>query len=305
MDHLQAIRVFARVVEAGSFTKAADSLGMPKPTVTKLVQSLETRLQTKLLNRTTRRVSVTSDGAAYYERTTRLLNELDEIEAGIGNARVNPRGRLRIDVASSVANMIVVPSLPGFVARYPDVLIELGIGDRPVDLIGDNVDCAIRAGVLGDSSLVARRVGELGWVTCAAPAYLQRAGIPQHPRALEAPQHVVVGYASAQSGRISPLGFRRGGESVDVQPRCALTVNEGYAGVVAAIAGLGVVQTARFMAQRHIDEGSLVPILTEWDLEPYPVYAVYPQNRHLSAKLRVFVNWVAELFAQHPYAQGR
>lgn len=302
MDQLLAIRVFTRVVETGSFSKAADALGVPKPTVTKLIQGLETHLQARLLNRTTRRVAVTADGAAYYERVVRLLAELDEIEAGVGNARVNPRGRLRIEAGTSIANMIIVPSLPGFLARYPDVQLELGIGDRPADLVGENVDGAIRVGALADSSLVARRIGELGWVTAASPAYLARSGVPAHPADLER-GHAAV--CHAPSGRVAALRFARNGESVEPAVRTAVTLGESYACVVAATAGLGVVQTLRFMAQRHLDDGSLVEILGDWRSEPQPVFAVYPQNRHLSAKLRVFVNWAAELFANHPHAQPR
>lgn len=301
MDRLLAIRVFARVVEAGTFSKAAASLNVPKPTVTKLVQGLEAHLQTKLLNRTTRSVSVTADGAAYYERVVRLLNELDEIEAGVGNARVNPRGRLRVEVSAAIANSIILPSLPGFLARYPDIQLELGIGDRPADLIGDNVDCAIRVGALADSSLVARRIGELEWITCAAPPYLDRRGTPGHPAELEA-AHSAICYANAD-GRTAALRFARDGELIEPRVRAAITLNDAHACVVAAVAGLGILQTLRLMAQPHIDSGALLPLLAEWPTEPHPLYAVYPQNRHLSAKLRVFVNWTAELFAQHPYAQ--
>ncbi|HSV48245.1 MAG TPA: LysR family transcriptional regulator, partial [Ramlibacter sp.] len=141
MDQIQSMRVFARVVEAGTFTKAAESLDLPKGTVTKLVQHLEARLKVKLLNRTTRRVTVTPDGAAYYERTARLLNDLDDIEASMGNAQANPSGKVRVDVGTSIARLIIIPALPGFHARYPDIQLDLGVSDRPVDLISDNVDC--------------------------------------------------------------------------------------------------------------------------------------------------------------------
>src|SRR5688572_27462017 len=148
MDQIQAMRIFVRVVEAGTFTRAADSLALPKGTVTKQIQALESRLRVKLLNRTTRRVTVTPDGAAYYERTARLLNDLDDIEASMSNAQANPSGRLRVDVGASVARTIVVPALPSFYARYPDIRLDLGVGDLPVDLISENVDCVIRAGDL-------------------------------------------------------------------------------------------------------------------------------------------------------------
>ena len=168
MDQIQAMRIFTRVVEAGTFTRAADSLSLPKATVTKHVQALEERLRVKLLNRTTRRVTVTADGAAYYERTVRLLSDLDDIEASMTNARANPMGRLRVDVGTSVAQLLIIPHLADFQTRFPDIQLDLGVSDRTVDLIGDNVDCVIRGGELSDQSLVARRVGNLEFITVAS-----------------------------------------------------------------------------------------------------------------------------------------
>ena len=185
MDQIQAMRIFTRVVEAGTFTRAADSLSLPKATVTKHVQALEERLRVKLLNRTTRRVTVTADGAAYYERTVRLLSDLDDIEASMTNARANPMGRLRVDVGTSVAQLLIIPHLADFQTRFPDIQLDLGVSDRTVDLIGDNVDCVIRGGELSDQSLVARRIGNLEFITVASPDYLARKGTPQHPLELE------------------------------------------------------------------------------------------------------------------------
>ena len=209
MDQIQAMRIFVRVVEAGTFTRAADSLNLPKATVTKHVHALEERLRVKLLNRTTRRVTVTPDGAAYYDRTVRLLTDLDDIEASMTNARANPRGRLRIDVGTSVAQLLIIPQLAEFHARYPDIQVDLGVSDRVVDLIGDNVDCVFRGGELSDQSLVARRIGNLEFITAAAPAYLERKGTPTHPLEIEE-KHASVIYFSPQSGRHYPLEFRRG-----------------------------------------------------------------------------------------------
>ena len=150
MDKLSAMRAFVRVVEAGTFTRAADSLGAPKAQVSRLVQSLEEELKTRLLNRTTRRVAVTADGAAYYDRASRLLTELEELESSLSRAKVAARGRLRIDTSSSIASLIVIPALPGFYARYPDIQIDVGVSDKPTDLIGENIDCVIRAGEVTD-----------------------------------------------------------------------------------------------------------------------------------------------------------
>ncbi len=304
MDQIQAMRIFVRVVEAGTFTRAADSLNLPKATVTKHVQALEERLRVKLLNRTTRRVTVTPDGAAYYDRTVRLLTDLDDIEASMTNARANPRGRLRIDVGTSVAQLLIIPHLAEFHARYPDIQVDLGVSDRTVDLIGDNVDCVIRGGELSDQSLVARRIGSLEFITVAAPAYLERKGTPMHPLEIEE-KHASVIYFSPQSGRHYQLEFRRGDESIDVTGPYQLSVNESNAYVTSIVAGLGIGQITSWQAQRHFDGGSLVRLLPEWTQPLLPVYVVYPPNRHLSAKVRAFVDWAAELFQREDHLQRK
>lgn len=296
MNHLLAIRVFGRVVETGSFTRAADSLQMPKATVTKLVQTLETHLRVKLLLRTTRRVAVTADGAAYYEQTSRLLNQLADVETSLAGAQSRPRGRLRVDVGASMARHVLIPALQDFYARYPEVQIDLGVSDRPVDLIGDNVDCVIRAGTLQDDALVARRIAELPWVTCATPGYLARRGMPQHPRDL-AGGYCIVSYFSPRNGRRIPLRFQRNGERIEIAPPSVLAVNDSNAHVTAGIAGVGLIQTFRFMVRPHIESGELVPVLDDWQPEPESVYLAYPFNRHLSMRLRVFADWVTDLFA--------
>ena len=298
MDKLTAMQAFVRVVEAGTFTKAADNLGLPKPTVTRLVQSLESKLDTLLLNRTTRRVTVTQDGAAYYDRAVRLLSEIDELESSMSRAKVNPRGRLRIDVGSTVAQLLLIPALPDFYARYPQIQIDLGVSDRPVDLIGENVDCVLRGGELTDQSLVARRIGEFHLIVCAAPSYLKRHGTPQHPAELEGDGHQMVHYFSHRTGRIHPFTFHKDGETLEVIGRHSLSVNDSNANLAAGLAGLGVVRTGTFVAAPHFASGALVPLLLDWCTDTIPIHVVYPPNRHLSAKLRVFVDWVAELFAR-------
>ena len=304
MDQIQAMRIFVRVVEAGTFTRAADSLSLPKATVTKHVQALEERLRVKLLNRTTRRVTVTPDGAAYYDRTVRLLTDLDDIEASMTNARANPRGRLRIDVGTSVAQLLIIPHLAEFHARYPDIQVDLGVSDRTVDLIGDNVDCVIRGGELSDQSLVARRIGNLEFITVAAPAYLERKGTPTHPLEIEE-KHASVIYFSPQSGRHYPLEFRRGDESIDITGPYQLSVNESNAHVTSIVAGLGIGQITSWQAQRYLASGALVQLLPDWTQPLLPVYVVYPPNRHLSAKVRAFVDWAAELFQREDHLQRK
>ncbi|QUY49636.1 LysR family transcriptional regulator [Serratia plymuthica] len=296
MDHhLLAIRVFNRVVETGGFTRAADSLRMPKATVTKLIQNLEDHLQTKLFQRTTRSVSVTPEGECYYQRTVKWLAELEQMEGCMTESQSAPQGVLRIDAGGSTARQLLVPALPDFIARYPQIQIDLGVGDRLIDLINDSADCVIRSGPLADSSLIARRLFELEWVTCATPAYLARYGTPKHPCDLEL-GYPLAHYRHALNDRIQPLHFVDQGKEIDIQHRYHVSVNESNALLAAALAGLGIIQTFRFMAQPHLDNGELVSLLHDWQPPSEQMYVVYPSNRHLSAKLRVFIDWAVEAF---------
>jgi DNA-binding transcriptional LysR family regulator len=228
MDQIQSMRVFARVVEAGSFTRAAESLDMPKGSATKLVQQLESRLKVKLLNRTTRRVTVTADGAAYYERASRLLNDLDDMESAMTLAQGKPGGRLRVDVGSSVASQIIIPALPDFYRRYPDIQLDLGVGDRPVDLISDNVDCVIRGGELTEQSLVARRIANMPLVAVATPAYLARTRNAQASAGTGNAAHGDQLLLAAHGPPV-PERVRADGERIEVAGRHKLSVNEGNA----------------------------------------------------------------------------
>lgn len=298
MDKFSAMQAYLRVVEAGTFTKAADSMGVPKPTVTRLIQMLESHLQTKLLNRTTRRVTVTADGAAYYERALRILSEMDELETSMSRAKTNPRGRLRIDVAASVGELLLIPALPDFHARYPEIQIDLGVSDRRVDLVGENVDCVLRGGEISDQSLVARRIGEFQLLLCATPTYLQHHGTPEHPTDLEDGAHRVVNYISHRTGRPFAFTFIRSGERHEINGRHVVSVDDSRAMLAAGLAHLGLIRTTTFQAAPHIASGALVPLLPDWCAEKIPLHVVYPPNRHVSSKLRVFVDWAAELFAR-------
>ncbi len=289
------MRAFTRIVEAGSFSRAAELLHTPKPTVTKLIQTLEAHLATKLLNRTTRRI--TPDGAAYYERAMRLLVDLDELDSSMAVSQSRPRGRLRVDVSSSLTHLLVIPALPDFFARFPDIQIDLGVSDRLTDLVGENVDCVLRAGPLEDTTLVARRVAEMRFVTCASPAYLDRHGTPRHPYDLKE-GHLFVNYFKATSGRSLPFLFTRVGETFELTSPYQLAVNESVAYVTACVAGLGIIQVPTFMARQQLAAGTVVPVLPDWTARTQQLYVVYAPNRHLSNKLRVFVDWIAALFAR-------
>lgn len=299
MDRFDAMQAFTRVVETGSFTKAAETLHMSKTSVTQLVQQLEARLRIKLLNRTTRKVNVTADGAAYYERAIRLLADLDDAETSLSSASRSPRGRLRVDVPSPLARMILIPALPEFYARYPEIQLDMGVSDRNVDIIGENVDCVVRGGVIADQSLVARHVGDLQFGVYASPGYLQGAGVPLHPRELEETPHDTIGYLWSRNRKALPYTLQLAGEVVRVQGRQLLTVDDGNAYLAAGLAGLGVLALPAYMATPHLVKGELVRLFGEWQMESMPLYLAFPPNRHVSAKLRVFIDWVVSLMAQH------
>lgn len=298
MNKLQAMEVFVQVVDAGGFTRAAENLQLPKATVSTLVQALEQTLQVKLLHRTTRQVSVTSDGAAYYERCLRILADVHDAEESLSNNRASPSGRLRVDVSTGMANDIIVPALHGFFERYPDIRLDLGCSDRPVDLIEEGVDCALRGGKLGDSALIARRIGVLHFVTAATPGYLEKHGRPQHPTDLA--NHRCINYFSSRTGKTMDWDFVRGDETIYLPAPACLAVNDSTVHMTAGLLGLGIVQMPGYLVEPMVASGQMEVVLPDWTSEPLPINIVYPQNRHLSAKVRVFVEWVADLFVTDP-----
>lgn len=292
MDKLRAIEVFVRVVETGSFTRAAERLKAPKASVSTLVQDLEAQLGVRLLQRTTRRVVVTADGAAYYERCLRILEDLRDADESLSSRHASPGGRLRVDVATSMASHLLVPALPDFVRRYPEIRLELGCSDRPVNLVAEGVDCAVRAGSTLDPSLIARRVATLRFVNCAAPSYLNAAGRPTHPQELQA--HRCLNYLLQSTGRIANWDFVHGDQRLEIGFDSPITVNDSNVYTDACLAGLGIGQLPSFVFALYRSSGLLEAVLPDWVPEPLPVHVVYPSNRHLSTKVRVFAEWVAE-----------
>lgn len=302
MDRFQAMQVFTRVVDANSFTRAADMLGLPRATVTTIIQNLEALLQVRLLNRTTRRISLTPDGAAYYEHCARILGDVEETESSFREVARGPKGRLRIDVPSSIGRLVLIPRLCEFHSRYPEVELVIGMGDRQVDLVRDAVDCVIRAGALQDSTLVARRIGAIKMVTCAAPDYLERHGVPYSLDDLQ--QHVAVHYFSHRTGRNLDWDFVVNGQATPLTMRGCVSVNDMDAYIACAVQGFGMIQPARFTVLPHLESGKLVEVLPDLSSSPIPISVAYMQNRHLSPKVRAFVDWVAELFSACPLLGG-
>ncbi|MGU7771864.1 LysR family transcriptional regulator [Burkholderia sp. MR1-5-21] len=293
MDRLLAMRLFTCIVDSGSFTRAAQQLGMQRASATQIMKQLEAHLGARLLVRTTRHVSPTLDGAAYYQRCIDILDGIDAAEASFSHAARHPQGTLKVDLSSSFARLVVIPALPGFFARYPQVALDLSIGDRRVDLARESIDCVVRIGELTDSSLVARRVGVLAQVTCASPGYLAEHGKPRNLADLA--RHREVAYVSASSGKRVPLEFSADGRTEARELPSAVSVNNGDAYVAACEAGLGIIQVPRYHVAAQLRSGTLAEILTRHRPPALPLSVLYPHRGHLSPRLRVFIDWVAEL----------
>ena len=295
MDRFSALKIFTRVVETNSFTRAADTLNMPNATLSKTSQQLETHLGVRLLQRTTRRITVTPEGKEYYEKALRILQDLEEIDASFNTARHKPKGQLRIAIGGSTARDVLIPLLADFMTLYPDIRIDLQVTDKPVDLIDGNIDCAIRGGPMEDSTLIARKIGEAALITCATPGYLKRYGVPAYPEELKN-GHRLISYLSPATCRAFPFRFMQNGVSTEIKTEHHLGVNESNAHIAAGEAGLGIVQTFTYSLKNALATGALVEILRPWRPAAYPFHVVYAHNRHVPPRLRVFIEWLATAF---------
>ncbi|MGF7000510.1 LysR family transcriptional regulator [Paraburkholderia sp. GAS32] len=298
MDRLQAMQVFTKVVEMNSFSRAADSLNLPRASATNIIKKLEAHLQVHLMQRTTRRLRLTLEGAEYYERCVGILAEIDEAEDSFASTKMGPRGKLRLDMPASIGRLIVIPNIGDFRTRYPHIELTIGFGDTPVDLIRDGVDCAIRVGELEDSELVARKLGNLLTLTAASPDYICRHGVPQVIDELQ--QHIAVQYFSSRTGRNTPFNFTISGHSSEVKMKGGLSVNDADAYVMCGVDGAGIIQSPTFMLAQYLASGQLVEVLPACKPRSTPIAAVYPHNRHLASKVRAFVEWISELFEDCP-----
>lgn len=292
MDRINVMRLFVRIVERGSFAQAARDLLIPRPTATHAIQRLEADLGVRLLERTTRTVRPTLDGALYHERCIRLLADLDEVENVFRNAE--PRGPLRVDLQGTIARFFVLPALPEFIARYPNISLSLSEGDRMVDLITEGVDCVLRAGGLSDSSLIGRRLAAFEQVTLASPDYLERHGLPSTPDDLAG--HRMVAYSASATGQPYPLDFEKDGRTWEIGLPYDVVVRGAEIYTASGAAGLGIIQVPRYRVEQQIAAGRFIPILESFPPPPMSVSVLYPQSRHLSSRLRVFIDWLTELF---------
>ncbi len=296
MDRVQAMQVFLRVVESGSFIRAAETLSLPASSVTGIIKRLEKHLQTRLLNRSTRKLSLTPEGEQYFHRCRAILDLIDDTESSLHGSAERPQGRVRVDMPGGIAHALILPQLAQFQAKFPDIYLMIGINDRQVDLIQDGVDCVIRTGRLHDSTLIARHLGELRWITCAAPAYLNQQGIPKNLEDLQ--RHSAVHYFANTTRRTGELYFVEAGEKVAVQVAGTVAVNETGLYIKLGLAGGGLMQLAEILVVDHLHSGDLVEVLADMRPEPVPVSLIYPHHRFLSPAMRAFADWAAGLFTK-------
>ena len=298
LDRIKAMQTFVRIVEARSFSRAAESLDLPRAALTATMQNLEAYLGRKLLQRTTRSLSLTTDGADYYERCREILAALDAAEAPFRADGAPPQGRLRVELPGALGRNVVMPRLGEFQAAYPDVELVVGLSDRLADLNRDGIDCALRVGELDDSALVGRRVGSMRFVTCAAPSYLARHGTPTSLDDLG--EHQAVVHFSGRTGRAFDWDFEVDGAVRRFNFTGPVSVNDADAYVCAGLQGLGMIQAASYQVAPHLDSGALVALLPDYPCAAMPVSLVYAKGQMAAPKLRVFGAWIEALFAAHP-----
>lgn len=303
MNQLEAMQIYVRVAELASFTQTAESMGLPKASISTAVQQLESLLGTLLLHRTTRRVQMTQDGQAFYERCKDLLADVDELQGMFRLGEAALEGRLRVDMPLGVARNILVPRLPEFLRDHPRLEIELSSTDRRVDLVREGFDCVLRVGSLADSSLIARPLGHYRLINCASPAYLASNGMPQTLDDLA--RHQLVHYVpslGAKSSGFEYVDALNGGETRSLPMAGAVTVNNSEAYQSACLAGLGIIQAPEVGLRSLIDAGHLVELLPQYRASPMPVSLLYANRRHLPKRVQVFMAWAAGIM--QPYLMG-
>jgi len=294
MDRLDRLTLFVRVVERRSFSAAALDLGLARSTATQAIKQLESDLGARLLERTTRHVATTLDGQAFYQKCLAILSEVEEAENAFRDAQ--PRGLLRVDAHGLITRRFLLPRLHEFLDRYPLLDLQIGQGDRLVDLVREGVDCVIRSGEIEDSGLIVRRLGEMTEITCASPRYLAEFGIPKTPDDLE--HHRVVGFLSSRTGQILPLELLVDGQVRYIEMRSRVTVNNSDTMADLGRLGFGLFQAPRYRLQQDLDDGTLVEVLADYMPPPTRLSALYPQNRHTAPRLRVFLDWVSQIFRE-------
>lgn len=293
MDRLERLHIFTRVVDCMSFTRAAESLNIPRSTVSTAVKDLESELGTRLINRTTRALDITEEGQLLYKQALLLLQDYERLIGAFPAEAERPSGKLRINVPGRLGRRVLIPALPDFLDQYPDIDIQMGVTDRVVDLVGEGVDCVIRVGALADSNLIARSLGCLPLCNCASPAYLARFGMPETIEDLSS--HRIVAFVSSMTGSVESWEYEQAGRAKSVLLPARITVNTAEALIAGALAGLGLIQVPHYDVRHHLDSGSLVNVLPMTVPEPMPITLLYPHREHMTRRLEAFINWVVPL----------
>ncbi len=296
MDRFEAMRAFVQVVDSGSYTKAAQQLDTHKATISQQIQQLEAMVNARLLTRTTRAVAPTVEGLTYYQHACAILRQVDEAEAQMRQGSNAPAGHLRVNVPVAMGRQIFAPELHGFLTRYPLITIEMACSDRAVDLVQDGVDCALRGGVLPDSTLSAYPLGKLRFVLCAAPAYIEEAGLPQSPP--ELPRHQQVGFLLASTGKVRPIQLSKGSQTLEFDVPARFVTTDSAAALSAGLSGLGLIVLAEFVASPYLASGTLVRVLPAWQSPSMPLHLVTPTHQRRAARVKAFMDWTHTLLCQ-------
>lgn len=293
MDRIEAMQIFVQIVEKGSFTAAADQLLLHRPVVTRTIQRLEHELGVRLINRTTRKISITDEGEDFYQRALQLLASMDDAFANYSSSKQTAKGRLKISLAATLAKSIVIPALPDFLHNYPQIEVHLGVTDQPIDLVDEGIDCVVRLGELQDSSAIAKRIGHVGMVTCAARTYIERHGMPMSLEELAT--HKAINFASGRNRRLVDWTFIDNHEESRIKLTSALVTDNSDALLACALAGMGIIQGVRAALQPYLDSGRLVEVLPDLPASPKAISIMYPHRIHQPNKTSAFIDWLTEL----------
>jgi LysR family transcriptional regulator for bpeEF and oprC len=298
IENLSSILAFVRVAETRSFQSAANQLGMSGPAVSKSIAKLERHLGAKLFHRTTRSVALTDDGQAFLERCRRILEDVQEAEELLTSRRLTPRGRLRVQMPLGFGRHVVLPMLPRFLSSYPDLAVDVDLSDRIVDFADEGLDLAVRIGEIADSRVIARKIYDIRFVTCASPEYLKKHGTPRKPEDLA--KHQCLPYWMPQVGRHREWPFAHQGVRFSVAVPGKLNINNSEALIDAAVNGAGIVSVATFLAAEAVKAGKLKVVMRDFVTLGPPVSAVYLPSRHLSARVRAFLDFLAAVVPAEP-----
>lgn len=293
MNRLEAMQIFVQVVERGSFTAATEHMALHRPVATRAIQSLEQELGVRLLNRTTRKLSVTDEGEDFYQRTVQLLSGIEDTFASYSGAKHNAKGRLKVSLAATLAKSIVIPALPEFQKSYPQIEIYLGVTDQPVDIVDEGIDCVVRLGELQDSSAIGKRVGQVYMATCASRGYIEEHGMPATLDELRT--HKAINFASGRSRRLVDWTFNEQSGEIRLKLPSTLVTDNSDSLLTCALSGLGVIQGVRPALQPYLDSGRLIEVLPHLPASPKPISILYPHRAHLPNKTIVFVEWLTDL----------